>query len=246
MALIIEFLVEVSKCCFMGQGMRWACIQTTQFIRWKWWNVTNNNVVPVNQASREQFLGNTISRVLWRNNRTNIEPATFHLAGNCIRYWIRFCQERKHRHQRWRAIFTHFVPEDVIVKGNGTFKAMEVDLSPRPGVNSNRMSFSSFLEFLKEKQRIFFQLCLLMVFFYCFLSQLEQASIFNIKRDSKVAVKHGWGGCPKPLYFHHLRHQRVCHPQVNWCWTPKQYLFEIENYKLKQGLKFRLKRVVFF
>lgn len=47
------------------------------------------------------------------------------------------------------AIFTHFVPEDVIVKGNGTFKATEAELSPRPGVNSNRMSFSSFLEFLK-------------------------------------------------------------------------------------------------
>lgn len=49
------------------------------------------------------------------------------------------------------AIFTHFVPEDVIVKGNSTFKATEAGISPRPGVNSNRMSFSSFLEFLKEK-----------------------------------------------------------------------------------------------
>lgn len=88
----------LSKLCFMGQGLRWLRVQLTQFTRIKSWNITNNNIVPVNQASREQFLGNAISGVLWRNNRTNIEPATFHLAGNCIRYWIRCCQEHKHYH----------------------------------------------------------------------------------------------------------------------------------------------------
>lgn len=89
---------------------------TTEFTRIKMWNITNNNIVPVDQAGREQFLGNAISGVLWGNNMTNIGPAIFHLAGNCVRYWIRYCREHKHSHyplhtQQFR------VPEDVIGKG---------------------------------------------------------------------------------------------------------------------------------
>lgn len=34
-----------------------------QLIRIKSWKVTNNHVVPVNQAGREQFLGDTVSCV---------------------------------------------------------------------------------------------------------------------------------------------------------------------------------------
>lgn len=83
--------------CFTGTAHEWAST-TTQFTRIKRWNITNNNIVPVDQAGREQLLGNAISRVLWGNNMTNIGPATFHLTGNCVRQWIRCCHEHKRCH----------------------------------------------------------------------------------------------------------------------------------------------------
>lgn len=115
-------------------------------------NITNNNIVPVDQAGREQLLGNAISCVWWGNNMTNIGRASFHLAGNCARYWIRYYHE--HRHCHYPLPTQQFtVPEDVITGGDSTFISMQAELLPRPGVNSNRMSFSSFLEFLKEETR---------------------------------------------------------------------------------------------
>ena len=56
-------------------------------------NITNNHIVPVDQTSREQFLGNTISRVWWVNNITNIGCATLHSPGNCVRNYIRYFHE---------------------------------------------------------------------------------------------------------------------------------------------------------
>lgn len=56
-------------------------------------SITNNNIVPIDQSSWEQFLGNPISSVLWENNMTNIGPHTCHLAGDCVRDWIRCCPE---------------------------------------------------------------------------------------------------------------------------------------------------------
>lgn len=49
-----------------------ACFQTTPLIRVKRWNFTNNNVVPVNQAGREQLLGDAISCVWWWKKRKNV------------------------------------------------------------------------------------------------------------------------------------------------------------------------------
>ena len=103
-------------------------------------NITNYNIVPIDQTSREKFLGDAISSVLWGNNMTYIGPARFHLAGNCVTYWIRCCPEH--------TAITHSTH---IYWYNQKMSSSWAELLPRPGVNSNRMSFSSFLEFLKEE-----------------------------------------------------------------------------------------------
>lgn len=71
--------------CFMVSGLKYVFTQHNFYEKIKRCNVTNNHIKPVDQTSREQFLGNTISSVLWGNNMTNIGRATNHSPGNCVR-----------------------------------------------------------------------------------------------------------------------------------------------------------------